>query len=114
MHKFYYELTKYCNERDRIVNNIRSYKRSIDLIEERLLNDNNAIYSNHYHNLRLEYIDNVNNNVNDLKNNISVITSHLWREPIQVTEKSKEELDRMNCILKRAKEIMPQDVLIYY
>lgn len=62
----------------------------------------------------MEYIDNVNRFINDLKKNEDAIKIHLWREPIQVTEKSKEELDRMNCILKRAKEIMPQDVLIQY
>ena len=114
MHKFYYELAKYCNERDRIVNNIRSYKRSIDLIEENLLNFNNPSLSDHRINLRAQYAIAVNRFINDLKKNEDAIKIHLLREPNRVTEKSEEVLNQMNCILKRAKEIIPQDVLMYY
>lgn len=114
MHKFYYELTNYCNKRDLLINNIRSYKSSINLIEENLLNFNIPSLSDHRINLRAQYAIVVNKFINDLKKNEDTIKIYLLREPIQVTEKCKEELDRMNCILKRAKEIMPQDVLIYY
>lgn len=36
MHRFYYELEHRCNDRDRIINNIRSYKRSIKIIDGEL------------------------------------------------------------------------------
>ena len=114
MHKFYYELAKYCNEKDRLILNIRSYKGSIDLIEEQLLNFNNSSLADHRFNLRSQYTNGVNRFINDLKKNDDIIKIHLSREPVQVTEKSKEELNRMNCVLKRAKEKIPLDVLMYY
>ena len=114
MHKFYYELAKYCNEKDRLILNIRSYKGSIDLIEEQLLNFTNLLLADHRFNLRSQYANNVNRFINDLKKNEDIIKIHLSREPVQVTEKSEEEFNRMNCVLKRAKEKIPLDVLMYY
>lgn len=114
MHKFYYELTNYCNKRDLLINNIRSYKSSINLIEENLLNFNNPSLSDHRCNLRAQYAIAVNKFINDLKKNEDTIKIHLLREPIRVAEKSEEELNQMKCILKRAKEDISQDLLMYY
>ena len=113
MHRFYYELEHRCNDRDRIINNIRSYKRSIKIIDAELTISSDIRFNAHRINQRTEFANKVNDMINDLKNKCRIINRYFTGQPAWRSKKTPNELERIKLILSRAKEILPADVLIY-
>lgn len=113
MHRFYYELEHRCNDRDRIINNIRSYKRSIKIIDCELTISTDIRFKTHRINQRVEFSQQVNEMIEDLKSKRKIINRYFTGQPQWRSKKSPNELERINVIIERAKEAVPPDVLIY-
>ena len=113
MHRFYYELEHRCNDRDRIINNIRSYKRSIKIIDDELNVSFDIRFKTHRINQRSEFSQQVNGMIDDLKSKRKIINRYFTGQPQWRSKKTPNELERIDAIIERAKETVPQDVLIY-
>lgn len=113
MHKFYYELESKCNDRDRIVINIRTLKGSIRIIDENISRSLDIGFIRNRNEQRSVYVKQVNNLIEDLKSKRKIIKRYFDGSPSWRSVKSKDEQERIDLIVKKSKENISKDIFIY-